>query len=118
MYYNGHMSIILSLLATMISVGISAYLLPGVSVTGWGPLFWTAVVMGLVNAILKPILKILTFPISILTLGLFSVVLNVLLIMLVDYFVSGFTIDGFIWAVIFSVVLSVVSSVVGTVVKG
>lgn len=111
------MSIIISLLATMLSVGISAYLLPGVSVTGWGPLFWTAVVMAVMNAVVKPILQILTLPISILTLGLFSIVLNVLLIMLVDYFVAGFAIDGFIWAVIFSVVLSVVSSIVGTVVK-
>jgi len=110
------MSLIFSLIATMISVGISAYLLPGVNVAGVGPLFWTAIIMGVMNAIIKPILTILTLPITILTFGLFSIILNAILILVVDALVPGFSIDGLLWALIFSLVLSIVSSVVNTVV--
>jgi len=111
------MSLIFSLIATMLSVGLSAYLLPGVNVTGVGPLFWTAIVMGIVNTLIKPVLKIIAFPITLVTLGLFSVVLNALLILLIDALVPGFSVDGFLWAMIFSLVLSIVSSVVGTIIK-
>lgn len=101
----------------MISVGISAYLLPGVNVTGIGPLFWTALVMGLINTLVKPILQLIAFPITLITLGLFSMVINAVLILVVDMLVPGFSVDGLLWALLFSFVLGIVSSIVGTIVK-
>ncbi len=101
----------------MISVGISAYVLPGVNVTGLWPLFWTAIVMGIMNTLIKPILQLISLPINLLTLGLFGVILNAVLILVVDALVAGFSVDGFLWALLFSLVLSFVSSIVGTILK-
>jgi putative membrane protein len=63
------------------------------------------------NAIVKPLLVILTLPITIITLGLFLLVINAAIILLGDYFLEGFKVDGFWWALLFSILLSVVSSI-------
>lgn len=109
--YNTFMSLIINLLLSALAVMISAYVLPGVTVEN----FWTALVvavaMGIVNAILKPILVILTLPINILTLGLFTLVINAVLVLLVSSFVPGFHVDGFLWALVFGLVLSLVNGV-------
>jgi putative membrane protein len=110
------MGSIIKLIASMVSVIISAYILPGVQVAGLLPALMVAVLLGLANAVIKPILVLLTLPITLLTLGLFTFVINALLILLVDALVPGFEVDGFIWALLFSLVLSVVSSVVNSVV--
>lgn len=77
--------------------------------------FWTAivvaVVLALLNAILKPILFILTLPITVVTLGLFYFVLNALMILLTDNLIDGFEVDGFWWALLFSLLLSITSAV-------
>jgi len=103
------MSLLINLLLSTIAVMATAYVLPGVNVDS----FWTALVvaiaLGIVNAILKPILIILTLPITILTLGLFTLVINALLVLLVTAFVPGFQVNGLLWAIIFGLVLSIVS---------
>ena len=101
----------------MASVGISAYLIPGVSVDNWVTVLLVAIFLGIVNTILKPILVILTLPITLLTLGLFTLVINAVLVLLVSALVPGFHVEGFIAALLFSIVLSVVSSVVRMFVK-
>ena len=77
--------------------------------------FWTAIVFALVlaiiNAVIRPILVILTIPISILTLGLFLLVINALTVLLASKFVNGFRIDGFWWALLFGLLLSILSSI-------
>ncbi len=105
---------IISLIASMVSVGISAYVLPGVRVTGVIPALLAAVVLGLVNAFIKPLITLLTLPINFLTLGLFSLVINAVLILLVAAIVPGFEVDNFLAALLFSVVLSIVSSIVNS----
>lgn len=85
--------------------------------TSLSALFWTVLVMSIVNTLIKPILIIITLPINVLTLGLFSLIINAILILIVDYFVAGFSVDGLLWALLFSVVMSIVSSLVNTVVK-
>ena len=111
------MQIILGVLVKSLSVFIAQYILPGVTVDD----FWTAVVvaivLGLVNIIVKPIISIIALPITILTLGLFSFVINALMIMLVSYFVDGFQVDGFVTALIFSFVLSIISAILNILVK-
>jgi putative membrane protein len=83
--------------------------LPGVLLTGFVSALIVSLVLGLVNAFIKPFLVLITLPINILTLGLFTLVINALLIMLVSYLVPGFKVDGFWWALIFSVTLSITS---------
>lgn len=102
------------LIRWLISAGaiiIASYLLPGVHVESFVTALIVAVVLGILNAILKPILFLLTLPITILTLGLFSLVLNAIMILLASQFVSGFMVDGFFWALLFSIVLSLINSV-------
>ena len=74
-----------------------------------GTLIVAALVLGLLNAIVKPVLKVLTFPITVVTLGLFLLILNGAILELTAFFVPGFTIDSFWWAVAASVVLTIVS---------
>ena len=76
-------------------------------------IFVAAIVLGLVNAVIRPILTILTLPITILTLGLFYLVINGLTFLLASKLVSGFQVDGFWWAVLGALVVSIISSFVG-----
>lgn len=100
---------ILSLLLSTAAVLISAYVIPGIEVESiWGAIV-TAIVLGIITSLLKPLLVILTLPINILTLGLFTLVINALLVMLAAAVVPGFSVDGFLPAVIFSVVLGLVN---------
>lgn len=104
------MRLLLRLLINAAAIFITSYLLPGVQLDGVVPAVVAAVVMGVVNTFVKPVLVLLTFPITVLTLGLFMLVLNALLVLLVAYIVPGFDVDGFWWALLFSVVLSVVNA--------
>jgi putative membrane protein len=78
----------------LIIIGI-AYLVPGITVSSFYTALLVAVILGLVNAILRPILILLTLPVNILTLGLFTLVINALLFWLVSTIIKGFTVDGF-----------------------
>jgi putative membrane protein len=84
-----------------------AYVVPGAHVASFTVALVVALVLGIINAFLKPVLLILTLPINILSLGLFTFVLNATLILIVSKIVPGFTIDGFLWALIFGIALSV-----------
>ena len=92
-----------------LAIGITAFLLPGVRVSGPLAALLTAAVLGLVNAIIRPLLLILTLPINILTLGLLTFVINALLIMLTSAIVPGFRVRGFLSALLFSIILVVVN---------
>lgn len=93
-----------------VAVLLTAYLLPGVWVENYWHALLVALVLAIVNVIVKPILIILTIPITVVTLGLFLLVINALMILLVDYFVGGFRVDGFLWALVFSLILSLFNS--------
>lgn len=105
-------SIIINWIISAIVIFAAASILPGVHITNFTTALIVAVVLGIVNALLKPVLIILTLPITIVTLGLFTFVINALLILLVSNLVSGFAVDGFLWALIFGIVLSVANTVV------
>lgn len=107
------MGFILRLLLTAVAVFAGAYLVPGVDVKNFWTAIVVAIVMGLLNLIVKPILVILTLPITILTLGLFYLVINVVIIYLTEYFVTGFTVDGFIPALLFSLLVAIINAVLG-----
>ncbi len=104
------MNILLNWLLSALAIVVAAYILPGVHVETFVTALVLAVVLGVINAFLKPILFFLTLPITILTLGLFGLVINALLILLTEAIVPGFRVDGFWWALLFSIVLSFVNA--------
>lgn len=103
---NGIVRFLLSGLAVL----LTAYLLPGVSIEHYGYALLVAALLSVVNFIVKPILIILTIPITIFTFGLFLLVINAIMILLVSALVPQFQVDGFWWALAFSLILSVFNS--------
>lgn len=112
------MKTLLKFLLAGVSVLLAAYLLPGVNVDGFGTALLVVIVMALVNTFVRPILVFFTLPISILTLGLFLLIINVLMVFLVDYLVTGLQIDGFINALLFGVVLSFANGIFERLIDG
>ncbi len=96
------------------SIVISAYLIPGVQVSGFLAALWVALFLGIVNVLIKPVLILITLPINILTLGLFTFVINAFLIILGSSIIKGFEVGGFWAAVLFSIVLSLINYVLGS----
>ena len=111
------MNLIIRILLTAVAVVILAYILPGVEISGFGSAIIVAIVLGLLNAFIKPILVILTLPITVLTLGFFLLVINALIILMANKFISGFTVDGFWIALLFSFLLSILQSILFSVLK-
>lgn len=109
------MTIVINWVLSAIVILVASQILPGVHVTGFVAALTVALVLGIINAIIKPVIVILTLPINILTLGLFTLVINAALVMLTSTIVPGFRVDGFLWALIFSILLSVMNMVLHTV---
>jgi len=108
---------IIKFLLTGLAVLLTAYLLPGVHVENYGYALLVALVLSIANAFVRPILIIFTIPLTVLTLGLFLLAINAIIILIVDYFVPGFNVDGFWWALAFSLILSVFNSLFGDLTK-
>jgi putative membrane protein len=104
-------SFIARLITTTLAVIVVSWLLPGVKIDGVITAILFAIVLALLNVLIKPLLVLLTLPITVLTLGLFLLVINALMILLAAEIVPGFIVDGFWWAVLFSIILSVTVSV-------
>ncbi|QED38051.1 phage holin family protein [Antarcticibacterium arcticum] len=104
------MRFIIRLLLTAVVVVLLAKFLPGVAVASYGTAIIVAIVLALLNLIVKPILVLFTLPVTIITFGLFLLVINAVIILLVDAFIPGFNVDGFWVALIFSLLLSIVQS--------
>ena len=103
------------LITTSLAIVITAYLLPGVDVESALSAIGLALVLAILNAFIKPLLVLLTLPITVVTLGLFLIVINACLILLAAKIVPGFSVNGFWWAVLFSIILSIVVSVLETI---
>lgn len=86
------------------------YLLPGVTIDGFGSALIAALVLGFINSIIRPIFIILTIPLTIVTLGLFLVVINALLFWLAGSIFSGFSVNSFWWALFGALIYSIISS--------
>ena len=104
------MTFILRILLTAVVVVFLASFLPGVTVDGYIAAIILALVLALLNLIVKPILVLFTLPVTIITFGLFLIVINAIIILLADAFVDGFDVSGFWVAVIFSLLLSICQS--------
>lgn len=104
------MKFLIRILMSAIVVVLLSKFLPGASVDSYFTAIIVALVLSLLNLIVKPILVVLTFPVTIVTFGLFLLVINAVIILLADAFVEGFGVDGFWVALVFSLLLSIIQS--------
>lgn len=104
------MNFIIRLLITAIVAYLLTKILPGVHFEGFSTAIIFAIVLGVLNVIVKPILSLFGLPLTIITLGFFALVINALIILLADYFIDNMEIDGFWWAFLFSILLSIITS--------
>lgn len=111
------LSIILQLIVAGIAVIITAYILPGISVRDFFTGVVIAALLALLNLTIKPALIFLTIPITLVTLGLFLLVINAFLVIIAAEIVPGFSVDGFGWALLFSIILSLINSLLGVSIK-
>lgn len=108
---NINMNFIIKLLISSIIVFALSYFLPGVHVTNILDALWVAVVLGVLNTFLKPVLVFFTIPVTLFTLGLFLLVINAIIVLICDYFILEFEVDGFVTALFFSILLSLSQSI-------
>jgi putative membrane protein len=104
------MNVLLRIIISAVVAFALSYILSGVHIQSFVTALILAVVLGLLNIFVKPLLIILTLPITIFTFGLFLFVINALIILLAAKFVNGFRVDGFWWALLFSLLLSILTS--------
>jgi putative membrane protein len=111
------MKLILRILLSALAVVLLSKILPGIGVDSYTTAILVAVVLSLLNFIVKPILVILTLPITIVTLGLFLLIVNAIIILLADNLIAGFEVDSIWWALIFSLLLSLLQSILFSILK-
>lgn len=104
-------------LVTAVALGVASYILPGVHITSWVALLVGTLVLGFANIIVRPVLTLVTLPITIVTLGLFYLVVNGIAFGLAAAVVPGFGVDSFGWAMLGALVTSIGSWFVGALVK-
>ncbi|MFK7952773.1 MAG: phage holin family protein [Ekhidna sp.] len=104
------MNILVKILLSSIGVVVASYLLPGVEVDQFTTAIIIALLISLLNVTVKPLLIILTIPLTVFTLGLFLLVINAIIILIASSVVSGFVVDNFWWALFFSLLLSLINS--------
>ena len=107
------MNFIIRLIVSTVLVLLTEYFIPGIEVESWKSALWVVIALAILNTFVKPIVKIFAFPITFFTLGLFSLVINAAIVLMAEYFVDGFVVNGFINALIFSIVLSVLQTIAG-----
>jgi putative membrane protein len=107
------MNFLISLLLSAVAVFATAYLVPGVQIDGFMLAIIVALVLGLVNATIGFLLKMITAPLNWITLGLVSLIINVLMVLLVDNLIEGFSTNGFWAAAIFALILAIIQSFLG-----
>jgi putative membrane protein len=103
------MKTIINILLSAVAVVVGSYLLPGIEIDSFWVAIIVAIVISLINTFIKPILVVLTIPITFLTLGLFLFVIDAIVILLAGNLISGFEVHGFWPALIFSIVLSILT---------
>ncbi|MGA3207524.1 MAG: phage holin family protein [Syntrophales bacterium] len=103
------MGILIRWIILMVSIIVASYLLEGIHISGFFSAFFAAAALGMLNALFRPILLILTLPINVLTLGLFTFIINALMLKIASGIIPGFEVHGFWTAVIGSLIISVIS---------
>lgn len=110
------MGFIIKVLVTAVAAYFAAWLLPGVTIADVQTTVIVALVLAVLNAIIKPILVVLTIPITVLTLGLFLLVINAAIVLLADWLVDGFSVNGWFTALLFSLIVSIASFIINAII--
>ena len=105
------MNYILKILLSAIAVFVLANIVPGISIESYTTAILVAIVLGLLNTLVRPLLIFFTIPLTLITLGLFLLIINAIMVLLSDYFISGFNVSGLFSAILFSILLSLTQSV-------
>lgn len=111
------MNLFIRLLLNTLALIITAYIVPDIKVDTFTSALLAAIVLGITNTFIKPVLILLTLPLTIITLGLFIFVVNAIVLRITTLFVPGFFVDGWMPAIIGAIVLSIASTVLSTLVK-
>lgn len=111
------MNYILKIFLSAVAVFVLSNIVPGIAVENYTTAILVAIVLGLLNSLIRPILIFFTIPLTIITLGLFLLIINAAMVLLTDYFISGFTASGLMPALIFSTLLSITQSVLYRLIK-
>lgn len=111
MEMNKYLRIFFKIIVSALAVFITSWLLPGVHVEGFITALIVACSLALLNYLIKPLLIILTIPVTIVTFGLFLLAINAFIILIASHYIDGFKVDGFWWALFFSIILSLVTSI-------
>lgn len=110
------MKLLLRWLINSAAIVLAAYLLPKVDVTSWQAALIAGVLLGLLNTFVRPVFRLLALPINVLTMGLFTLVINAAVLMILDWLMEGLMISGFLWAVVGAIIISVFTSLVNIIV--
>ncbi|MFH0951205.1 MAG: phage holin family protein [bacterium] len=108
---------LLKWLISSLAIMLIGWLIPGVVIASFWTALWLVVLLGLINITLKPLLIVLTLPINVLTLGLFTFIINAVLIMFASSIVKGFSVSGFLTALLFSLILSLFNYIISILFK-
>jgi putative membrane protein len=112
------MRFIIKFILNIIAIlGVSYFLHPNIEIRDAGSAAVVVIVLAILNVIVRPILVLLTIPVTIFTLGLFLLVINAVIVLLADYMIDGFYVNGFLWALIFSLILSGIHYVIDLIVS-
>ena len=109
------MKLILEILLMGLAMMLGAYIVPGVTVDGFGSAIIAAILIAVANATIGLILRVFTFPLNVLTLGLISFIITVLMILLVDHWMTGFSTTGFLAAAILAIAVSVIKMILDSI---
>lgn len=116
-FKNISMKFLLRMLLSALAVVILSKVLPGVGVDSYVTAIIVALVLSLLNFLVRPLLVVLTLPITIITLGIFLLFINAIIILLADYFIAGFSVQNIWWALLFSLLLSFLQSILFSLLK-
>jgi len=107
------MNLLTRIIISTISIMVVGYILPGVVVSSVYTAFVVAIVLALLNSIVKPFLIILTLPVTIITLGLFLLVINGIIVLIAHHFINGFSVSSLFIAIVFSILVSLINGLLG-----
>lgn len=106
------LGLLISFLANAAALWVTTYFVPGVTVSDTTTLFLAAISIGIVNTFIRPILRLVSLPITLVTFGIFALIVNAIAFLIAAWFVPGFEIDGFMTAIIGALVMSIASTVI------
>ena len=107
------MNMLTRIIISTISIMVVGYILPGVVVSTPYTAFIVAIILALLNSIVRPILIILTLPVTIITLGLFLLVINGIIVLIANHFINGFSVSSLFTAIVFSILVSLINGLLG-----